>query len=461
MSFRKNASARVAAPVMFALLASISIASVPAAAAVLEAQVNRLGIDLTPVGAEKAGEGEIPEWTGGLSSVPSNVTYEPGKHLQDPFSSDPVRYTVTGENAGQYADILTTGQRAMLDRYDSYKMNVYETRRSCAYPEAVYQATKHNAEVGELVGGGNGVGKAIMGFPFPIPNSAYEIVWNHTLRYRSFKLTRQFAAAPMTPSGDYTLLKVQDEAIFWWSDPSKGSAEELDNNSIFYIANTIAPARAAGNVILVHEAVNAAVRPRQAWQYSPGTRRVRRAPNIAFDNPGVNTDGLSTADSFDGYNGSLERYDWTVNGKSPRLIAANAYQTLDVPYEQLLTPLHVNQDLVRYELHRVWEIDALLRSNTRHVYSRRTLYLDEDSWQITGSALYDGRGEIWRVQEIQQMASYQVPLCGYNGQIDYDLQASRYLAAGLQNEEPPVNFFADELDGERYTPSAIRRMGAR
>ena len=56
-----------------------------------------------------------------------------------------------------------------------------------------------------------------MGFPFPIPNSAYEIVWNHTLRYRSFKLTRQFAAAPMTPAGDYTLLKVQDEAIFWWA----------------------------------------------------------------------------------------------------------------------------------------------------------------------------------------------------------------------------------------------------
>lgn len=458
MKVRKKAQVRRAAPVLVVLAA---IFAGDAHAAVPEAQVKRLGQDLTPIGAEKAGEGDIPEWTGGLASVPSNVTYEPGKHLQDPFASDPVRYTVTGENAAQYSDILTEGQRAMLERYDSYKMNVYQTRRSCAYPTNVYEATKRNAGIGELVGGGNGVSKAIMGFPFPIPNSAYEIVWNHTLRYRSFKLTRQFAAAPMTPAGDYTLLKVQDEAIFWWSDPSKSSAEELDNNSIFYIANTIAPARAAGNVILVHEAMNAAVRPRQAWQYSPGTRRVRRAPNIAFDNPGVNTDGLSTADSFDGYNGSLERYDWTVVGKSPRLIAANNYKTLHVPYDEFLTRLHVNQDLVRYELHRVWEIDAMLRSETRHVYSRRTLYLDEDSWQITGSALYDGRGEIWRVQEIQQLASYQVPICGYNAQIDYDLQASRYLAAGLQNEEPPVNFFADELDGDRYTPSAIRRMGAR
>lgn len=461
MTIRKRLFARKMGTAI-ALVAVISgLGMSGATAAVPEAQINRLGNDLTPVGAEKAGEGDIPSWTGGLSSVPSNVDYQPGQHLKNPFPSDPILYTVTGANADQYAGVLTVGQRAMLDRYDSYKMNVYETRRTCAYPENVYQATKRNAAVGELVGGGNGVSKAIMGFPFPIANNAYEIVWNHTLRYRSFKLTRQFAAAPITPGGDYTLLKVQDEAILWWSDPSKSSAEELNNNSIFYIANTIAPARAAGNVILVHEAINAGVQPRQAWQYSPGTRRVRRAPNIAFDNPGVNTDGLSTADSFDGYNGSLERYDWTVKGKSPRLIAANAYDALNTSYASFLTPRHVNQDAVRYELHRVWEIEANLRPATRHVYSRRTMYMDEDSWQLVGSALYDGRGEIWRVQEVQQMQAYQVPLCGYNAQLDYDLQASRYLAAGLQNEEPPINFFADELDGTRYTPSAIRQMGAR
>lgn len=461
MKVRVKASARIAAPVLYALVVMATAAPVPVNAAVPETQASRLGSDLTPVGAEKAGEGDIPEWTGGLSTVPSNVDYRPGEHLKNPFASDPILYTVTGANAELYADVLTSGQRAMLNLYDTYKMNVYQTRRTCAYPESVYSATKSNAAVGELIGGGNGVSKAIMGFPFPIANSAYEIIWNHTLRYRSFKLTRQFTAAPMTPTGDYTLLKVQDEAIFWWSDPTKASAEELNNNSIFYIANTIAPARAAGNVILVHEAINAAVQPRQAWQYSPGTRRVRRAPNIAFDNPGVNTDGLSTADSFDGYNGSLERYNWTIKGKAPRLIAANAYDALNTSYDNFLTRRHVNQDVVRYELHRVWEIEANLKSGTRHIYSRRTMYLDEDSWQITGSALYDGRGEIWRVQEVQQVQSYNAPLCGYNAQLDYDLQASRYLAAGLQNEEPPVNFFADELDGNRYTPAAIRQMGAR
>src|SRR5690606_9112772 len=144
MKFDKRALARGAAPVLVLLAAVAGAAVSDAYAAVPEAQVNRLGNDLTPVGAEKAGEGDIPAWTGGLSSVPSNVTYEPGRHLQNPFPSDPVLYTVTGANADQYANILTAGQRAMLALYDTYKMNVYQTRRSCAYPESVYDATKKN-----------------------------------------------------------------------------------------------------------------------------------------------------------------------------------------------------------------------------------------------------------------------------------------------------------------------------
>ena len=123
-----------------------------------------------------------------MATVPSNVTYTPGDHLPNPFSSDPVKYTITSGNMAQYNDILTEGYKAMLSTYPSYKMNVYESRRTCAYPDFVYEATKNNAKVAELTGGGNGVGKGIMGFPFPIPNSALEIIWNHTLRYRAFKL---------------------------------------------------------------------------------------------------------------------------------------------------------------------------------------------------------------------------------------------------------------------------------
>ncbi len=440
---------------------AISAIATSALAKVPEAQVNRLGQDLTPMGSEKAGEGDIPAWTGGLQTVPSNVSYQPGDKLANPFESDPIKYTITAQNMGQYEALLTPGYKAMLQTYPSYKMNVYETRRTCAFPDRYYEATKRNAQVGELVGGGSGVSEAIFGTPFPIANNALEMIWNHTLRYRAFKVVRQFAAAPVTRGGDYTLQIVQDEAILAWSDPSKQRAEDLNNISIYYIANTIAPARAAGNVILVYEALNAQAQPRQAWQYSPGTRRVRRAPNIAYDNPGTNSDGLSTSDAFDGYNGAPDRYDWTVLGKNVRLVSANAYDGESAPYRDYLQAMHLNQDKVRYEARRVWEFEAKLRPNTRHVYSRRVYHNDEDAWQIATAELYDGRGQLWRMQELHQIQRYNVPLCGSAGEIVYDLQAGRYLALSMQNEEPPVNYFADELDPSRYTPNSIRQLGVR
>jgi hypothetical protein len=287
-------------------------------------------------------------------------------------------------------------------------------------------------------------------------------MWNHTLRYRSFKVVRQFAAAPVTRGGDYTLTIVQDEALFNWSDPSKKRAEDLDNVSLYYIANTIAPAREAGNVVLVLDALNSTINGgRQAWQYSPGTRRVRRAPNISYDNPGTNSDGLSTSDAFDGFNGALDRYDWKVIDKSPRIVAANDYAAEHTPYKDFVKPLHLNQDKVRYEIHRTWNFEAILKPTTRHVYARRVYHNDEDAWQISGAELYDGRGQLWRVQEMQQIQRYNVPLCNAGAEVVYDLQAGRYLALSMQNEEPPVNYFADELDPSRYTPNSIRQMGVR
>lgn len=435
--------------------ATSALAGVPAS------QAARLGNDLTPMGSERAGSGAITAWTGGLSSVPSNVTFSADKLPPNPFSSDSIQYTVTGANMGQYDDQLTLGYKTLLSTYPSYKMDVYQTRRTCAFPEAVYAATRNNAEVGHLAGGGNGIGGAINGFPFPIPNNALEIIWNHTLRYRDFKITRQTANAAVTRGGSYTNVISQQDVIFRYSDPQFSAAEQLDNISIYFIANTVAPARSAGSVILVHETLDRSIDPRKAWQYSPGTRRVRRAPNIAYDNPGTNSDGLSTSDSFDGYNGAPDRYDWTVLGKSAKLVAENAYDSINASYEELIKPLHLNQDLIRYELRRVWSIEANLRPNTRHVYSRRVMHMNEDSWTLMSAENYDGRGELWRVQEEHGLQRYQVPLCNKAAEIVYDMQAGRYLALTMENEEGPTNYTADELDATHFTPAAIRQMGTR
>lgn len=452
----KTALMLTASALAFGLTMGAVAAKVPAEVA------GRLGGDLTPMGSEKGGGDGVASWDGGLTSPPSGVNFDPKKMQHpNPFKDSP-KFTVTPGNAGQYADKLTDGHKALLKRYSStYKMDVYESRRTCALPAYVYAANKNNAAVGDLTREGEGITGSIMGHAFPVPKNAMEIVWNSKLRYRNFKVTRQFSAAPVQTNGTYNLITVQDEAILWWSDPSKKKAEDLNNTSLYYIANSVAPPRLAGNVVLVHESINAAVEPRKAWSYNPGTRRVRRAPDISYDNPGTNTDAMSTSDAFDGFNGAMDRYDWTVRGRSVKFIAYNNYDALNAKYADFIKPGHVDQKFVRYEPQRVWTVEAKLKPTARHVYSRRVMHFDNDSYVLSVAENYDGRGQLWRVQELHITNNYHIPACGGAAELTYDLLDGRYLAGQLRNEEPPINYYADELSAARYTPEAIRTLGVR
>src|SRR3546814_4854380 len=84
-----------------------------AQAAVSPEQAARLGKDLTPTGAEQAGnaDGTIPAWTGGITTPPAG--YKVGMFHPDPFPNDKIEFTITPQNYKQYADKLTVGQKAM------------------------------------------------------------------------------------------------------------------------------------------------------------------------------------------------------------------------------------------------------------------------------------------------------------------------------------------------------------
>ena len=441
------------------LVASAAMADVPANVA------NRLGQDLTPMGAEKAGsDSGVGSWSGASIDGSALLQGYDGGALPNPYASDKPLYTITAANAGDYDAQLTTGQKALLATYpDTYKLNVYESRRSCTYPDFVYKAAKRNAEVGKVVDGGNGISESIMASPFPIPSSALEIVWNHTLRYRGERVARDFNYAAPTASGDYTLTYTRDEIVFSYSDAQNSRAEDLDNISIWFVAYTSAPARRAGNVVLVHETLNMAKEGRKAWTYSPGTRRVRRAPNIAYDNPVTNGDGLGTSDQYDGYNGAPDRYDWTVAAKAEKLSQQNNYQAVLTPYEELLQAGHANQDVMRYEMRRQWVVEGNLKGNARHIYAKRVLRMDEDSSQMSAGEMYDGRGELWRIQEIGQAPDYrpEAQVCWTTGgEFTYDLLAGRYLGLAMKSGRP-ANFVTglERLTPDYYTPANVRRLG--
>lgn len=420
------------------------------------------GDELTPIGAERAGnaDGTIPEWTGGLSEFPEG--YEVGQRLVDPFSGDKPLFVITAENLDQYSENLSPGQIAMFKRYpDTYKMPVYKTRRSARLPDVEYTLIKEYATKTDLVEGGNGMIDFRASTPFPIPNDGLEIIWNHITRYRTpLGLTRRYIQAPVQANGNFSPVLFEEFAMFANRVPDN----PYPNRLAVFLQRILAPARLEGDVLLVHENIDQVAEPRSAWVYNAGQRRVRRAPDIAYDGPGTASDGLRTADDLDLYNGAPDRYDWELVGKQELYIPYNAYQLRrgDLKYKDIIKAGHMNPDYLRYELHRVWVVKAKLKEGARHIYAARTFYVDEDSWQIAVVDHYDGRGELWKLKEGHMIMHYQVAVPWLAAASLHDLNSGRYLVLGLDNEEKGYPYNFDYLGKfEDFTPSALRRAGRR
>jgi len=445
------------------LIPAILLASAASAwAAVTADQAARLDKDLTPLGAERAGNaaGTIPAWTGGITQPPAGYTV--GMHHPDPYAADQPLYVITRENLDQHRDQLTAGALALFQAYPDYKMPVYPTRRSASCPERVYDATKANATRAQLIHDGAGVEGAIGGIPFPIPQNAVEVIWNHLLRFRGVIAERRIAQAAPTRSGAYTLVQFDEEFLFNYY--LEGMTPEKLGNTIYYFKQTVlAPPKYAGSILLVRETMDQVKELRNAWVYNPGQRRVRRAPDVAYDNPGTASDGMRTSDQLDMFNGALDRYNWELVGKREMIVPYNSYRlhSDQVKCADILKPLHINQDLTRYELHRVWVVEAKLKPGMRHQYARRTFYIDEDSWQAVAVDQYDSRGQMWRVSESHCINYYEVPTFWSTLDVHTDLLAGRYLVFGLQNEGPTYNFALKRTVSDFNNPENLRREGQR
>ncbi|MBL9202670.1 MAG: DUF1329 domain-containing protein [Opitutaceae bacterium] len=444
-------------------LPAFCLLSAAAHAAVSEGDAARLGQDLTPLGAEMKGnaDGSIPAWDGGLKSAPAG--YKPGMHHPDPFAGDQPLYTVTAANAAQHAAKLTAGQQAVLKAYPSYKLVVYPTRRSASAPQAIYDATRQNATSAKLIADGNGISGAIRGAPFPLPQNGLEVLWNFLTRFRGVAAVRHIDQAAVERGGGYQLVKFEDEFLFNYHRPDITAKELVDSNTLIYYKQAVtAPARLAGSILLAQETMDQVKEPRRAWVYNAGRRRVTRAPNVAYDNPGTAADGQRTSDQFDMFNGAPDRYEWTLAGKKEMIVPYNSYRLHSdkVKNSEILKPLHPNPDLARYELHRVWVVEAKLKTGTSHLYSRRTFYIDEDSWQILAADQYDGRGQMWRVSEAHCINYYDAQTFWSTLEVHLDLQNGRYLAVGLDNENAMYDFGVKRTPAD-YTPDSLRRDGVR
>ena len=436
----------------------MSAASGVAYAKVSAEEGARLGNQLTPVGAEKAAnaDGTIPEWTGG---EPQSGDISGEWMDQEKYVPESPIATITKANMAEYTEQLTEGHKLLLEKYPTYKMDVYKSYRPVTYPQEILDATKANAETAFLDGDPDKIRGAKLGFPFPIAKSGGEVMWNHRLRWRGESVRRYNNQAIVQPNGGFQISKlIEDVKFTYGSIKNPGSFEDDDDVAVLYLSETLAPPRNAGQFLLGWEQAAS----RRAWLYNPGLRRIRRAPNVGFDNPYEGTDGNQFYDQVDMYNGSFERYHWKLLGKKEIYIPYNSHKinSPELKYADIVQKHHMNQDLARYELHRVWVVEADLKEGTSHSFKKRRFYVDEDSWYIVAVDCYDNRDVLWKFQEGHAVYAPNVQAVGGVPELIYDFQSTGYFATAMFNEDKP-NDFSVEYDDKFFTTKNVKKRTSR
>lgn len=431
-------------------------------AAVTPEQAERLKMDLTPLGAERVGNtaGTIPAWTGKV--IKAELTDKGGRI--DPFASEKPLIQITASNYQEHKDKLTAGQIALFGKYpQTFRMDIYPSHRTHAAPQNVYDNTYQNALRTKLDATGNSVENAFGGIPFPIPSNGNEVIWNHNLRWLGEGAFKEYISLVVQSNGSLGF----GGGDLWETYPYYSKSSDVDSFNgnlleLFLIYDQ--PTRRKGEVILVVDPIDQAKSPRQAWQYIPGQRRVRRAPTIAFDTPNGQFNGQATFDDAFMFNGSPERYDWDLIGKKELYIPYNnnhlvqAFSEGDDKVREIATPHHPNPDYQRWELHRVWVVEATVKTGKRHVYAKRRFYIDEDSWAIAGTDIYDGRGNLWRVGFANLLNAYDLPGTLIRGTWHTDLQNGAY--AFNEIDIKPIKLYQGE-EHSFYTPSNVRKLSRR
>lgn len=423
------------------LAAALLAMSGAAVAKVSPEEAAALGKTLTPVGAEKAGnkEGTIPAWT-----PQSQQPLKKGEYPSDPaIEAEKPLFTITSANLAQYSAKLSEGHKELFKRFpQTYKLNVYPSHRNINFPDAIMQETIKNATRADLDGVDNPKG-AFVGFPFPIPKSGAEPIWNHRVKWRGEAVRRYNNQMIVQQDGKFTLTKIVEDVKFYYANPKNKSPIELKPGADFlrYLSETISPPRVAGTFILVHEKAGQGAEGRSAWLYAPALKRIRRAPAVCCDNPYEGTDGHQFYDQVDMYNGVLERFTWKLVGKKEMYIPYDSYKISSpkVKYADIARPNHVNPDLTRYELHRVWVVEAANKPDQRHTFKKRVLYFDEDSWNIVMVDDYDQQDKLLQFQEGHPVQYRDVLAVATQPEVIYHFDSGRYFVTAMANEDQPFD----------------------
>jgi hypothetical protein len=442
--------------IAFAAALTTSLAN----AAPTAAEAAELGTSLTDIGAVKAGnaDGSIPAFDPAKAIVKPVEPYKPvspagGFPYTDPFAAEKPLFTITAANMAQYAAKLDDGTRYLLTKYPDYRIDVYPSHRTALLPEWVRENTVKNAARPKLVGDGDGVVDAHAQIPFPIPKSGKEAMWNAQLRYAApFERADSYGTWLVDSAGNKTNIykaQVDYERAYWNAD-----AKNPEYFLRLINTNTAPPAK-AGEIQMRFNPLRMDTTDQNAWTYSPGQRRVRLAPEFKYDTVAATAGGIELYDEIMGFDGRMDRFDFELRGRREMFIPYNAYKAFQTPIDTLLGKSFVNPDSLRWELHRVWVVEATLKKGARHVYSKRDFFFDEDSWCFAAYNAYDQAGKLYRSSYWPLYVAQEQQAVRCDSQVFYDHSKGNYAISGWVADGMTGWHKRDPIPANKFSPDAM------
>ena len=372
--------------------------------------------DLTPMGAIRAGTENrfIPPWEGGLATPVKG--FEAGRAHPDPFFEDGRWFVVTAAELDRYKVRLSWGLRELLRQSDRFEVPVYPAHRSAAAPLAVYNAAIENRRTARLAENDLAVTGARVAVPFPEPKSGAEAMWNHVLRWRGGSMVRLDRVVLPDKYGKLNRRLYREDL------ESAYNLGEAGLVATRYRRIGLSPDTIKEENLLLIDSLDPLRSPRIAWFRAPDAPRAVRASDFVAGVFDPASDNIRTADMLDMFSGPLDRFDYRLVGRRAMYVPYNAYRLIqeNVEPEDFLWSVHPNTSFLRYELHRVWIVEAKLKRGYRHPFPERLYYIDEDSWQIVMADHFDREYRLARYAETHGVTLSHVPVFAPAMEITYD-----------------------------------------
>jgi len=249
-----------------------------------------------------------------------------------------------------------------------------------------YAGTCKVAEDGQLL-------NWVAGRPFLEPKTGYEIAWNFEKRYRSDDYEHPYISAVTSKKG-----KVKHYLRGAWRRMYLIGRTEVDPKPRFPNDKGLELLDSFGytepyslrGVIPLYIRYEDQLKADDMWMYIPTMRRTRRMSTAQrMDTLGGGFE--ATWDDFQNMSGKIMQYDWKLIGQKEALLP-----TMAKGKPEWVEGRHLTGVDDRYRRVKTYIIECIPK-DPNHIYSKKVLWVDSESWHMPYGEYYDRNGELWKV----------------------------------------------------------------